>query len=79
MLIFVTLIKGDGMTDFKLNGSNNELRIEICMLQKDMASITQCNEQLKSAISTDALSGFFIAVIILMIFSFGYGLGKAMS
>jgi hypothetical protein len=63
---------------YNLAGTSNELRTEICSLQKDITAIRDCNTQLKTEMSNDAATGFAIAFFVVLIWVIGFCMGKTM-
>lgn len=62
---------------YNLNGTSNELRAEICALQKDIGSIRECNQQLKQAMSNDSADGFFIGFFCVVLLGLSFFWGRA--
>jgi len=64
------------MNKYNIEGSSNQLRLEICALQKDTATIQDCNHELMKFNSDDSWAGFMVAILFVFVFLSGYWLGK---
>lgn len=62
---------------YNLSGTSNELRLEICALQKDYKSVIECNSEVKSVLNDDAMCGFEIALLFLTVGFIGFIIGRA--
>lgn len=60
---------------YNLNGSANQLRLEICNLQHEYSAIQACNNDLQKFISDESMTGFYIALIFALTFIMGYFIG----
>lgn len=61
---------------FNLDGSRNELRSDICMLQKDANAMRECHAELKTCMTDDGIAGFMVCVMIVVIWVIGFVMGK---
>lgn len=61
---------------FNLEGTINQLRLEICRLQPTKEAMMACQEECKDRMHDDTLDGFYIAMILFGVFLIGYIVGK---
>jgi hypothetical protein len=61
---------------YNLEGSDTQLRLEICAIQPNYRSMMECTHKLQEFNKDDAILGFWVAWIMIGLFVIGYVVGR---
>jgi hypothetical protein len=62
---------------FNIDGTSSQLVQQICILQKDINDIRECNKEIQTLNHSDSTAGFWIALLFMFVFFGGFISGRA--